>query len=541
MSKFSLLTALTLDASGFNQGISSADNKFKGFGKSVQNNSTSLLKGFGALAIGAAGIGSAFEIAKKAIGATQFTADAFEVKMAQLTTGVDYFFIALSSGDWSNFFDGLTASIASAKELAEVLDNLADVNRSLTIQRIQLEGKQNALLVKMKDKTGAYTVEQQKKWYAEYIKNQEDFNKKELVAAYANRDALLQNYSDLSGLAKEDIYIVLSRYAGNYEKIFATMADKIALAKEEFEKVNKVQVWDNNTALGWLQGNTLDIPLYKNLPKLTQVEQLMGAIYLKYGKLNDAKLDNLTKSITDVQQVLNATDQFLIESIRLKNTLFKQEKVETTAPVEITPSNITFKGLDSNAILPKAIQDGIKPIKIDVPIVLMSEDTLAQIDSMNSAIKAGIEDMIGNLADGIGQLMAGGENAKKFRFGDNILLGLASFAQTFGRILIGIGVASDALKNAMKSGWGAIAAGVGLIALGGVIKGVVSNAQANLNSSVGNGSTGTYYTYGDQGSNASMRTSQVASAGAQTVQFRISGTDLVSVINNTNKKYNKLV
>lgn len=81
----------------------------------------------------------------------------------------------------------------------------------------------------------------------------------------------------------------------------------------------------------------------------------------------------------------------------------------------------------------------------------------------------------------LGSVLSGEFDGSKF------LGALASFGEAFGKQLIAIGVASLALKNAIKSPFAAIAGGIGLIAISKLIANTASNAQSSVSNIAGGG------------------------------------------------------
>lgn len=86
----------------------------------------------GGLAAGIGGAMTAVEGFNRTIEATQTTSDDFHRSMEGAKASVDYFFQSLSSGDWSNFMDGINTAIDKGRELYDILDTLGDKQASMT-------------------------------------------------------------------------------------------------------------------------------------------------------------------------------------------------------------------------------------------------------------------------------------------------------------------------------------------------------------------------------------------------------------------------
>jgi len=472
-----------------------------------------------------AAVAGAVKSAEVVIKSTQFTADSFDKTVAGLKQGMDNFFIAVSSGDWTNFLDGLNKSMEAARNLASEMDALGDVRRSMSIQQTQLEGKQYELLEKMRDRTGKYTIIQQKAFFAEYTKNQEDFNKKVLANAYRERDAKLNTYSAISGLPKEDIYQILRNYSDTYEDIFNGVQVKYDEAKKKFEETNKVVVYNKDEFIAGLDG----------------VDKLMASLYFKFGKLNDVKLDDAVASINAVQIALNADAKFGVENSRLKNQLFKGGKADGIEPATVpvtptfTPSGKFGAMMDSelakqlgvltDPTLAQRVSQNFKAISAGMTPELekIKADIMAFSQSVNDSFEQLIEGTITTFATSIGEAFATGDWSN---FGKDMLNALGKWAQQFGALLIASGVALTALYTADPIT--KIVAGGALVAIGAALS-AISNSPPK-----GSGST-----YSAGGSVSPYSSSNNSNRVIQ-LEWKRAGKDLVAIIKDENTSFNAL-
>lgn len=72
----------------------------------------------------AAALSGVVKVTKEVINASQTTGDAWRNAMTTMKTTTDAFFMALSTGDWSAFQNGLSEALKKARELAELKDLL---------------------------------------------------------------------------------------------------------------------------------------------------------------------------------------------------------------------------------------------------------------------------------------------------------------------------------------------------------------------------------------------------------------------------------
>jgi hypothetical protein len=117
----------------YDRSIDNAAKKLQQFGKDGIGSLTGLAGSWTKLvpAIGAA-VG-AHNLFNKALQSSQTLDEAFARAQAAAKTSVDNFFVALTSGDWSAFNDGLDAVIAKAATAASAIDQLGNSVMSLGV------------------------------------------------------------------------------------------------------------------------------------------------------------------------------------------------------------------------------------------------------------------------------------------------------------------------------------------------------------------------------------------------------------------------
>jgi len=523
-----LSVLLGMDTEVYSKKMQASKSDLEKFGDNAKNVAAKFMVAFAAIA-------GAVKSAEVVIQSTQFTADAFDKTVAGLKAGMEGFFIAVSSGDWTNFIDGLHKSIAAAKDLASELDALGDVRRGLSIQAVELEGKQFDLLVKMRDKTGTYTIAQQKQFFEEYTKNQHSYNAKILEAANRERDAILNSYSAITGLMPIEIYSVLKNYGDNYEKRFNDAATKLQKAKDDALE----------TFVGAQGAVTVDkFVLDEYVSSLSEVDKFYYKLYAHFGKLNDAKLYTATASIRQVGEALNANSKFAYENIRLYNMLFNETKtagvstVDTpsAAPSSSSPYSDRFSGMMGSELqkqlggltdptLPQRVSQNFKAMSAGLTPELekMKADIEAFAQSVSDALEQLVEGAITTFASSIGDAFATGDWSN---FGKDMLNALGQWAQQFGALLIASGVALTALYTADPVT--KIVAGGALVAIGAALSAISNSPPKGGGSDYYSGSSVSSYS----GSGSSNRTVELV--------WRRAGKDMVAIMRDENTSYNTL-
>lgn len=185
--------------------------------------------------------------------------------------------------------------------------------------------------------------------------------------------------------------------------------------------------------------------------------------------------------------------------------------------------------------LPELDLSGAKPVIEEKPIVIpvKPEIDLKAIEESIRVTKMLAEDfavstgeVLGNL---VGDLLTGGDawgnfaNAAISAFGD--------MAIAVGKIAISTGLASEAIKSSLIAleGWGAVAAGVALVALGSAVKTGMRNVAAGNYSAAAGVASSTPTSY-----NSDLTTNEITVNVTGTL--KADGNQLVTVLQNTNKK-----
>jgi hypothetical protein len=146
-----------------------------------------------------------------------------------------------------------------------------------------------------------------------------------------------------------------------------------------------------------------------------------------------------------------------------------------------------------------------------------------------SVIENGISNTFANLGTVIGEGLASGGNVLKAA-GSVLLSGLGGILIDLGKMAIKVGVGLLAVKLALKTlnPYAAIAAGVGLVAIGSMF----SKGAKSLGGSMGSGSSGVSGA-GDSGGFSSSGNFSGQLGGFQNIRFELEGTTLIGVINNS--------
>lgn len=183
---------------------------------SYQNDVSSMAKTAGAgIAKFAGALGLAIgagEGLMKVIQGSQATNDAFDNNMNACKDSVDAFFIALSTGDFSVFENGLLSVFSKAKELSAALDDIADKRLSIDLVDLRKQGEMTALEAIIRDtsKTKQERSDALSKYQSlakEVAANRLDIAKEELTG---NTNVEL-NKIGVKNLSQDDVTLYLEK------------------------------------------------------------------------------------------------------------------------------------------------------------------------------------------------------------------------------------------------------------------------------------------------------------------------------------------
>ena len=195
-------------------------------------------------------------------------------------------------------------------------------------------------------------------------------------------------------------------------------------------------------------------------------------------------------------------------------------------------SNIDLLNQNSNfSVMADAVVT--TPIKLAPPSRQNVEEVKRHIIDISEEIEGIINNLTVSIGESLGTLIGDLINGEDpwGNFANNALSAFADMAIAIGKIAIAAGLATEEIKKALllDGGWGAVAAGVALVALGSAVKAGLSNV-ANGNYSASSGvatSTSSNYASGYEQRDVYVNVQGV---------LRADGDQLVAVINNTNKK-----
>jgi hypothetical protein len=318
-------------------------------------------------AVGLVSVGAALKIAKSIIDSTEATQLKFKSVMAQATEGINYFFKAIASGDWSNFFHGIEEAIKGARDFVYAMDDLENKRNELNIKTSELDIKIGEARAKSYDAD----IQVMKGALTEIIELQKirftlisDLSKKE----YQEN---LKHAASQSGLEKEKIEGFLREYS--------SLEDLIKKG-EEYNKLQKLMYGPGVT-------NTFLDELQKQVDILGPGAEQAGKYVQQISKVTPETRKLLSDFLAQQNKDIAA---FNLNNRRDKQRLITIEKQEVKDKIEA--AKIENQIQKERELLNKAITDANeKEIKsISIRIIKLEEELALREKLAEQAISAAI-------------------------------------------------------------------------------------------------------------------------------------------------------
>lgn len=345
------------------------------------------------IATAAAAIGGALTAIKNS---TQATADAFQFAVKGMSTGLDFFWKTLATGNWSNFFDNLGKAISGGYAYAKMLDEVADNNRALRIIESNARGEELRLEEALKNKT--LSTADRLKAGQDRIALEEKLSRDRQKIADKNFEAELSETMRQTGLSRDRLLAISKDF--DSEKLLMANQYNEALKFQESRRINKTS-----------EEYAKFIPILKNTTDATkeyaatirgydiateeQQNKFVTAIVQRNEAINSAP-ENLKKVITRVNGLIaessaveqkknadsvegakKAADKKIKEEERLaysktglaKMTQKEQEVIEADGLKSNQKYlNEKLKQAEKEASDERKIQEGLKKAKVDLAI-----------------------------------------------------------------------------------------------------------------------------------------------------------------------------
>jgi len=484
MGKYSLITTLTLNAAGYNDGINQAKAKTKQFAEGVQTAGNTVKNSFSPLVDMMGGVGTKmsglWNIGKGGASAFKSMIPAITgVKTALISSGIGAIVVALGTA-FAALSSYLTGTVDGADTLNKVLGYVKGTFSAI-LGRVKALGSglvklftgdfKGAAEEMQKAFKGGLLDEIQEKAEAnlDIAKRENQLKKDKITMEYEfldleNKISSLKEQSKNTEKYTATQRLELIRQAEELERSLGNK--KISLAQQEYQLVKDKNALSSKT----YDNMQSELDAYKNLSK-TQTD-----LNNKLKEYNSEKKEVIAQSKTE-----------LINAEKLKK-LQEQALTKKFESAMIKPViEITYKP----TLLPLSENDTKnqeEEAKRRVEMAKAEADAETFSKSVGDILSQGVSGMIGDFASGLGTMLGGG----KVDFGKMILGGLISMAEALGRLAISIGITVDRLKSLLlKYPKLAVIAGVALLATAAYAKQKMSSTAKFATGGIVGGSS--YY------------------------------------------------
>lgn len=498
-----LIVRLQLKHQDYEKGLKKAEKDTKGFAASL-NKGINLIKGAWA-AVGVAAVAAGKKLVDEMKKASNNVGDFMNVKAQEIGAVWHTMITSITSG-FDNFLNRAKAASKAAKALAELEDAEYEMLHSTKLMRSELELQKTLLEIDAKDATKSYderikaakeyltVTEQIYKIEEEYYKKLATQSVKSWLESSSSPKGSVLGYSESNAAA---LYKFLKEYGHD-----TGLQDAVKNYRQAWKEAG--ELWNRTAsgkaALKWVNQNRQD---------LGQTNYRRFALDLGWSyeeQHNDAQ--NGAKLVDYIDKHLKSTAAYTDATKKMQNALHsleaaRQKELEKQTNEVAEDIDYISEALDKlPAITAPAIQLNLPDIipddwlernreKIDAAVAEAMR--LQQItNEINQQFNDAVVASLSGATQAIVDCIAGIEGADASQVLAALLQPFAQTMISLGEILLAEGTAVEVFKTSLKSlqGGPAIAAGLGLIALGTALSAGIQALAGSASKSTSAGAVG---------------------------------------------------
>lgn len=559
--------------------VKQANEADKNFSNTISSKIGSVTKFLGVIG-GAAG---AVDVFTKSLRHNQTTSDALDNAQAALNTTVNNFYHSLSSGDFSYFTNGLQSIVSRARDAQIAIDQLGNTLMSYNLTQSDARKKMAKARAIFYDPNS--TKEQKEKAKKDMESATKEFadatevaisDVGDVVRKTVARDTNVNSGFITDAMINEALKVNSTKGRDKYKK---AIESEYSTYRKELVKVNNKYTKYRPDALGNANPYITNTAAYnKELQKLnkTYAKSIVGHTLLV--KYTDDELNNLTQQRVAANNLEEQLYSLTATQERLNNRAFKSSgsggsgktKSKTTTPTVSIPT-FSFGGLEEEiAYLKKRNEYIAKGTALWNEYKAKTTSMMGNTNANNKALEESLnlhKETLNNIEeeresekarqqsmwDSIGAMSSAFSNLSK-----ELEMPAFDVMGTIGQAVanVALGYSQAMLKPKDPWSWVAFAA-VGLAQMTAVIASIKSATQGFASGGIVGGNT----TIGDYNLARVNKGEMILnnreqsrlfgilngnggygeSVGDGNVHFRISGNDLVGVLNNYNRKRSKVI
>lgn len=283
-----------------------------------------LLPAFGFTAI-AAGAVSMFKAIKNS---TAATSDAFEFAMSGMSTGLDFFYKTMATGNWSNFFTNLNEAITAGYNYAKMLDDISDNHRALRI--IESEARGEELRLEEALKNTQLSPKARIQAGKDRIALEEKLSRDRQTIAKKNYDAEFGEATRITKLDEKQLMSVAGVIDSEQKLRASAYTEKV----EEYEKLKKLNVKKVVTMYGTTSVQAPDTKAMKELKStIDSTEESVknyAGFLSSYDIMAEAQQEKLISAVERRNEAINSAPENLKKVITRVNSLLAGENADGT-------------------------------------------------------------------------------------------------------------------------------------------------------------------------------------------------------------------
>jgi len=255
----------------------------------------SLWGGIGQLAAGLGIATGAFEIAKGVVNATDTVSDKFEETLGGIKSGLNYFAIALTNLDFSNFLTNMRAAIKAGKDYVQQIDTINERTRGIAI--IEADDAKRIAQLDIISKDVTRTKAERINALKEILGIEQKNANLSVTLAADKANSELKYASQMTGLSQKRIKEMLKENATSYTSVEAAKKYNDALVTLATQRPT------GNFIADWILTDKQAIQeAHKYVKSASPELKKNAADLLKLGRINEEQYDRITSALTESGQ-----------------------------------------------------------------------------------------------------------------------------------------------------------------------------------------------------------------------------------------------
>lgn len=175
----------------------------------------------------------------KVIQSTQVSSDGLARELSGLKASFNQLNIAIATGNFENFFQGLIKASKAAREYADAIDDIGDRKRQLSVAETDTLKRQAELIEIWKNPDATYSIKQQVDAVKELMSIQEELSTKTAVLSKESYEAEVKRITGATNLTEDEIMTYIKLY--DQQEKLVKLGRQLAAAKDVIATSSKFE------------------------------------------------------------------------------------------------------------------------------------------------------------------------------------------------------------------------------------------------------------------------------------------------------------